>query len=81
MENKNTADKETFGLGGSSSSSSTGYPKPPRVHCPFCNGKFKVNDLKDHYFTCQAHTIEMDFQTTMGKLIFSLHNNLIKKTL
>lgn len=78
METKKTIDEQTSGLGASSSSSITfiGYSNPSRVHCPFCKGKFMFSDLENHFFTC--HPGEMEFQTTVGKLIFSTYNNLIK---
>ena len=63
MENKKTIDKQTSGLEESSSS-----------HCSNCKTKITADDFMNHILTCQAHTREMGFQTTMGKYFFFLHS-------
>jgi hypothetical protein len=59
MENKKAIDKQTSGLEESSSS-----------QCSNCKTKITADDFMNHILTCQAHTREMGFQTTMGKYFF-----------
>ena len=53
-----------------SSSTCIGYSNPSilsKLVCRNCRTKITADDLKVHFLTCQAHTGEMGFQTTMGK--------------
>ena len=66
-------DKQTAGLGESSSSHSNSSI------CSNCNTKITADDFMNHILTCQAHTGEMGFQTIMGKyFFFCFQCNLIK---
>ena len=66
MENEKTIDKQTSGLGESSSSHSNPSISSG-VLCSYCKTKITADDFMGHFFNCQGQTGEIGIQTTMGK--------------